>query len=147
MSFRRSSKLMFQSYSSTPESPLCAGFFLFTGSDSYELQNYKSNVSSQESKQKSKDEKAKKCKSNDEGNSIILKSFIYHVNANTNTGYNFFSLIMSQSITSDCPAEDCTIVPFVQFYGVHRTINWKWQPIGRSARGGRSQRRSCNTAN
>lgn len=82
---------------------------------------------------------------------IILKSFIRHVNANTNTtGYDFFSLITSQSITSDCPAKTVQSynlygVQFVQFYG-HRTPNWKWQPIGRSAKGGRSQRRSCNTA-
>ena len=46
--FGEAQKLMLQSYSSTPE--LCR--ILFTSADSYELQHYKSNVSSPESKQK-----------------------------------------------------------------------------------------------
>lgn len=49
---------------------------------------------------------------------IILKSFIRHVNANTNaTGYDFFSLITSQSITSDCPAKT------VQSYNLYNLYN------------------------
>lgn len=105
--FGEAHKLRLQSYSSTPESSWCR--ILFTGPDSYELQNYKSNVSSAESKQKYKNEKkTKKWKSNDEANSIILKSFTPYTPCecqHERDRVQFFSLITSQSITSDCPAK------------------------------------------
>lgn len=89
--FDEAHKLRLQSYSSTPESPPCAGFYSRVQTAmSSRIINSTSQVPS--SNKNARMKKVKKCKSNNEANSIILKSFIRHVNANTNTtGYDFLA--------------------------------------------------------